>query len=108
MACCGELVPVDEVKEITGAYPAIMFEIRWQNINVHDFDPVAGTEEFASVGVRLLYGEPENVGLVIIGLHAHEKEIFPTEWETRAVQDTQIYVAEQRYWAGMAQGVSLL
>lgn len=101
-AQAGELEPVDLVKEIVGATDEHIFEIRW-DVNVTEKDLLGG-KVFKTVQVRLYHSEPSNFIDSFVGLHAHEKEIDPTsEAETNRLQDAEIQVAVDLFYAGRPQ-----
>ena len=101
LACKGQLAPIDQVKSVDGAYPAELFEIRWNNIPV---SVMANGRQRRDVALlRLFYGETEHVSFMAVGLYAWEKPQYrPRDNErTREEQDAAIEVAEKRYWRGV-------
>lgn len=84
----GELNPPDEVDTLSRPNPdAGFFEIRWQDINVTELQPV---KKHVKVAVRLYYVEPQEFSRAMIGLHGHEKVIKSTPKETRDCQNKEI------------------
>ena len=88
----GDLIPVDHVKSVQHPMAAEMFEIRWQHVNVTEV--VDGKTRHRQAQVRLLHAEPARLGLVALGLHAHEKRVVRGDARaTRAAQDREIETA---------------
>jgi|GEM_PF-1041366 len=93
----GALAPVDHVKSIEHPLAAEMFEVRWQNVRVTEAQ-ADGRVRHRDVQVRLLHAEPQALGVVAVGLHAHEKLVVPGDARaTRAAQDTEIAHAAAVY-----------
>lgn len=103
LAASGLATPVGHVKDIGNSPIVPMFELRWdREIRVTEVDE-RGRQSFRIIKVRLLHAEPPQFGLCAVGLHAHEKLIFPNEARrTRAAQDAEIEVAVERYNTGYA------
>jgi hypothetical protein len=103
LAASGLAKPVDHVKDIGNDPIVPMFELRWdREIRVTEIDE-RGRQTFRTIKVRLLHAEPAQFGLCAVGLHAHEKLIFPDDRQrTRAMQDAEIEVAVERYNSGYA------
>ncbi len=103
LAASGFAKPVEHVKDIGNSPVVPMFELRWdREIRVTEVDG-RGRQTFRIIKVRLLHAEPPQFGLCAVGLHAHEKLIFPNDVrQTRASQDAQIGVAVERYNSGYA------
>jgi hypothetical protein len=100
LAQAGELKPIDHVKEIGEG--DVLFEIRWPHVGVSQVNG-AGEVEHVDIEVRLLHAEPVELSVCAVGLHAHEKAIFPGDRRrTRDAQDAEIAVAIQRYHSGVA------
>lgn len=93
-AARGGLNPVDEVKALRGGHQRL-FEIRWQDIAVRSRDrndrPV-----FDTTNARLIHAEPDELGIAMLGLVAHEK---PNTAEGAAEQRRHIEQAETLYQA---------
>lgn len=98
-AAQGRLRPPYELKSLRGG--DTLFEIRWNDVNIHE-RPTGGPERHTSVEVRLIHAQPyDDLGLCILGLHAHEKVIVEDDEEaTKALQDDQIDIAAQRFLSG--------
>lgn len=98
-AARGELEPPAELKPLRGGDS--LFEIRWQAIPVHEVLP-SGRPSHTEVGVRLIHAQPfDELGLCILGLHAHEKTIIEDDHAaTKDAQDHQIDIAEQLFASG--------
>ena len=98
-AAQGKLRPPGELKSLRGG--ATLFEIRWRDINVREVDPL-GNESYAQVEIRLIHAQPyDQLGLCILGLHAHEKTIIKGDRvATKARQDAEIDFAESRLISG--------
>lgn len=98
-AAQGKLQPPEELKPLRGG--GSLFEIRWQAIPVRE---VVSEELQAArkVEVRLIHAQPfDELGLCILGLHAHEKTIVEDDRAaTKDAQDDQIDIAEQLYASG--------
>ena len=96
-AAQGELYPPEELKSLRGN--DVLFEIRWSQgeISVNEVNRVG-----IPVEVRLIHAQPsDQLGLCILGLHAHEKVIIegnPTA--TKAAQDAEIDKAEHLLTSG--------
>nr|WP_296534085.1 hypothetical protein [uncultured Actinomyces sp.] len=92
-AAQGKLRPPGELKSLRGG--ATLFEIRWRDINVREVNPL-GNDSYAQVDVRLIHAQPyDQLGLCILGLHAHEKVIIEGDRvATNARQDAEIAIAE--------------
>nr|WP_300338189.1 hypothetical protein [Actinomyces sp.] len=90
----GKLQPPGEIKALRGG--DILFEIRWTDINVHERPP-AGPDRHTKSEVRLIHAQPyAELGLCVLGLHAHEKKIIPDDARaTKNLQDDQIDIAER-------------
>lgn len=92
----GELEPPGELKLLgDGRLP--LYEIRWSGIKVRERPEDGGPERFFDVEVRLLHGEPDELGLCFIGLHAHEKQYWGTDDEIKEAQDAEIGTAANVY-----------
>ena len=91
-AAQGKLRPPEELKSLRGG--DTLFEIRWRDINVREVNP-SGIESYASVEVRLIHAQPfDQLGLCILGLHAHEKAIIKDDpAATKDAQDAEIDIA---------------
>ncbi|MGP1497867.1 MAG: hypothetical protein ACTTI9_05015 [Schaalia odontolytica] len=89
----GKLRPPGELKSLRG--DVTLFEIRWWDITVREAHP-SGIDSYASVEVRLIHAQPfDQLGLCILGLHAHEKVIIEGDSvATKAAQDAEIDIAE--------------
>lgn len=98
VAAAGCLKPVDEVREIGEG--RVLFEIRWLEIPVTDVDE-GGTVRHSTTQARLLHAEPVELSVCAVGLHAHEKTVFPDAGLTRAAQEAEIAVALTRYHQGI-------
>lgn len=97
----GELVPVDHVKTIEHPLAAEMFEIRWQHVQITEQE-ADGRVRHRAAKVRLLHAEPDALGVVAIGLHAHEKLVVPDDARaTRRAQDAEIEIAIGTYAAAL-------
>ncbi len=97
----GELEPLDHVKSLDHPLAAEMFEIRWQHVPVTEAT-VDGGVRHRDVRVRLLHAEPAALGVVAIGLHAHEKVVVDGDARaTRDVQDAEILKAVGIYAAAL-------
>ena len=92
-AAQGKLRPPGELKSLRG--DVILFEIRWRDIDVREVNP-SGIDSYAQVEVRLIHAQPyDQLGLCILGLHAHEKVIVEGDpAATKAAQDAEIGIAE--------------
>ena len=72
-AAQGKLRPPEELKSLRGG--VALFEIRWRDIDVREVNS-SGIDSYAQVEVRLIHAQPfDQLGLCILGLHAHEKVI---------------------------------
>ena len=98
-AAQGKLRPPEELKSLRGG--AALFEIRWRDIDVHEVNS-SGIDSFAQAEVRLIHAQPfDQLGLCILGLHAHEKVIVNGDpVATKAAQDAEIDIAECRLTSG--------
>lgn len=98
-AARGELKPPEELKPLRSG--GSLFEIRWQAIPVHEICP-SGLHSHTKVGVRLIHAQPfDELGLCILGLHAHEKTIIEDDQAaTKDTQDDQIDIAERLFASG--------
>lgn len=98
-AARGDLQPPGEIKSLRAG--DILFEIRWTGINVHERQPT-GSERHTTAEVRLIHAQPyDELGLCVLGLHAHEKEIIDGDAQaTKRLQDDQIDLAEQLFSSG--------
>ncbi|UZN02679.1 hypothetical protein [Cellulomonas sp. S1-8] len=93
----GALTPLDHVKSIEHPLAAEMFEVRWQHVRVTEERP-DGRLRHRDAQVRLLHAEPGALGVVALGLHAHEKVVVPGDARaTRAAQDAEIVRATSVY-----------
>ena len=100
-ATAGALEPVDEVKAL-GDGRTSLFEIRWSDVAVATVTD-DGEVRHDRVEVRLIHAEPVELGLSAIGLHAHEKTIYPGDNDaTHAAQNEQIGLATEIYHRGVA------
>lgn len=95
----GELRPPGELKSVGSGRPTL-YEIRWSGIAVRERDDAGGPDAYFDVEVRLLHGEPDELGLCFLGLHAHEKQYWGSDDEIKAAQDAEIEVARNRYLIG--------
>lgn len=96
----GELKPPKEVKRVRSGTPAfVLYEIRWSDIKV--IERREDGMEQKRIDARLYYVEPPNVGLMLLGLHCHEKRVDGTPAEIREWQDAEIDKAENLYNEGM-------
>ena len=98
-AAQGKLRPPGELKSLRG--DVILFEIRWRDIDVREVNP-SGIDSYAQVEVRLIHAQPyDQLGLCILGLHAHEKVIIEGDpAATKAAQDAEIDIAEHLLISG--------
>ena len=98
-AAQGKLRPPEELKSLRGG--VALFEIRWRDIDVREVNS-SGIDSYAQVEVRLIHAQPfDQLGLCILGLHAHEKVIIKgNPAATKAAQDTEINIAERRLISG--------
>ena len=96
-AAQGKLYPPEELKSLRGN--DVIFEIRWSQgeISVNEVNRVG-----IPVEVRLIHAQPsDQLGLCILGLHAHEKVIIEgNPAATKAAQDAEIDIAECRLTSG--------
>lgn len=92
----GELEPPDELKPVGDGRPSI-YEIRWSEIEVHERPDGDGPHRFKKIEVRLLHGEPLELSLALLGLHAHEKRTDGTDEEIKRAQDAEIERAKAIY-----------
>lgn len=92
-AAQGKLRPPEELKSLRGG--VALFEIRWRDIDVREVNS-SGIDSYAQVEVRLIHAQPfDQLGLCILGLHAHEKVIIKGDpAATKAAQDAEIDKAE--------------
>lgn len=99
MATKGELNPPDELKGVAQNIPQTrFFEIRWADIAVLEKDPSQPSgRRSVKLQMRLYYAEPEWVGLVLLGLHCHEKSTSGNKAQVRAAQDEEIRKAIELY-----------
>ena len=98
-AAQGKLRPPGELKSLRG--DVTLFEIRWRDIDVREVNP-SGIDSYAKVQVRLIHAQPfDQLGLCILGLHAHEKVIIEGDPAgTKVAQDDEIDIAEDRLTSG--------
>ena len=98
-AAQGKLRPPGELKSLRGG--VTLFEIRWRDIDVREVNS-SGIDSYAQVEVRLIHAQPfDQLGLCILGLHAHEKVIIKgNPAATKAAQDAEINIAERRLISG--------
>lgn len=97
-AARGDLEPPDELKPVSnGRLP--LYEIRWSGISVHERSEDGGPDNYFDVEARLLHGEPDELGVCFIGLHAHEKQYRGTPAEIKQAQNAQIETAANLYLA---------
>lgn len=98
-AAQGKLRPPGELKSLRGG--VTLFEIRWRDIDVREVNS-SGIASYAQVEVRLIHAQPfDQLGLCILGLHAHEKVIVNGDpAATKAAQDAEINIAERRLISG--------
>lgn len=95
-AARGELEPPDELKPVSdGRLP--LYEIRWSGITVHERTEDGDPDSYYDVQVRLLHGEPDELGLCFIGLHAHEKQCRGSADEVKRAQNAEIETAASIY-----------
>jgi hypothetical protein len=89
-AMAGRLEPVDHVKSLDRVLQSDLFEIRWQNVEVVERD-LTGHQVAKRVHVRLIHCEPQTFPHAVVGLHAHEKVVFPGDnGRTREAQQRDI------------------
>lgn len=104
LAAEGRLVPVEQVKpidQIAGAQAADLYEIRWRDLAITEQE--GGVVRYLNIEVRLLHAEPVRLGVAAVGLHAHEKLVFPGDAaRTKMAQDDEIREALRRYNEGFA------
>lgn len=110
-AARGRLRPVDHVKCLDRGEAQCLFEVRWSGVTVQEVDrrPEAGKNPDGSLKVihvdveaRLIHAEPTSLSLAALGLHAHEKVVFPRDRaRTRAAQNAEIDIAIGLYRAGL-------
>lgn len=92
----GELEPPDELKPVSdGRLP--LYEVRWSGIAVRERSVDGGPDSYFHVEARLLHGEPDELGLCFIGLHAHEKQYWGTPAEIKQAQNAEIEIAATVY-----------
>ena len=98
-AAQGKLRPPEELKSLRGG--VALFEIRWRDIDVREVNS-SGIDSYAQVEVRLIHAQPfDQLGLCILGLHAHEKVIVNGDpAATKAAQDAEINIAEHLLISG--------
>ena len=98
-AAQGKLRPPEELKSLRGG--VALFEIRWRDIDVREVNS-SGIDSYAQVEVRLIHAQPfDQLGLCILGLHAHEKVIVNGDpVATKAAQDAEIDKAEHFLTSG--------
>ena len=98
-AAQGKLRPPGELKSLRGG--VTLFEIRWRDIDVREVNS-SGIDSYAQVEVRLIHAQPfDQLGLCILGLHAHEKVIVNGDpAATKAAQDAEIDKAEHLLISG--------
>ena len=96
-AAKGKLYPPEELKSLRG--DDVLFEIRWAGgeISVNEVNRIG-----IQVEVRLIHAQPfDQLGLCILGLHAHEKMIVNGDpVATKAAQDAEIDKAEHLLTSG--------
>ena len=106
----GQLREPEDMKPVQRRIPgASLFELRWQGINRVIPDHTShGRRE--SVLLRLYFGEPEQFGRSMIGLHCHVKDVTGHAEHDRAIQNQEIEKALQCFTAGMpmAWGIDAL
>lgn len=99
----GQLQPPDELKTVRRRGALVrFFEIRWSGLAVAERG-LDGRPRESRVDVRLYYAEPPQFGLVILGLHCHEKSVIGSDDAIKAVQNTEIDRALACYAQGMAE-----
>lgn len=98
-AQAGELAPIAEVK-VLGTGGEVLFEIAWKGLTV--MERTAGGDVPRSLEVRLIHAEPIELSVCAVGLHAHEKRVYPDDPKrTHDDQDAEIDVALVRYNQGI-------
>jgi len=102
LACEGHLKPLDHVKSIDGAYPAELFEMRWNDIPVYVL--ADGQQREGKVLVRLFYGEAQHLSFMAVGLHVWEKPQTENQRRIHDAQEAAIQIAVERYWEGVGTG----
>ncbi len=99
----GELVPVDQVKPVEDPDAEWLFEIRWADLALQEQRQGEALSRHITIEARLYHAEPLSLGVVAIGLHAHEKAIVEDDPKaTRQAQDLEIHEAIVRYNDGLA------
>lgn len=88
----GRLESLDEVKSLTRAEHAPLFEIRWNEVLVSTRDLVTGELTSFGISLRLYLYDPDG-DTWVVGLWAHEKRFGADDIETKALQDQQIDLA---------------
>lgn len=92
----GELEPPEELKPVgDGRLP--IYEIRWSELGVRERPGDGDPDRFKQIEVRLLHGEPLELSLALLGLHAHEKYTDGTDRENKRAQDAEIERAKAIY-----------
>lgn len=94
-AARGQLHPVDELKSLRSGRGSL-YEIRWNHINVVDDDN--GKHVHSKTNARLIHAEPNELGIAMLGLVAHEKRPGSPKQD----QDDRIDEAERIFNAGLS------
>lgn len=88
----GRLTPGDHVKTVRQEPEVDLFEMRWTDLAVTPQDRITGLYgDEVLIHVRLYY--VEEGAQWVVGLYAHEKEIFADQAATDAAQDSHIGAA---------------
>jgi hypothetical protein len=86
----GDLKPVDHVKKLGRGSRADLFEIRWQDITVHEV-ATDGKVSYPKIKARLQHAEPAGEPTLLIGVHAHEKVVVKGDNAmTKSLQNQEI------------------
>ena len=95
----GRLIPVSQVAEIDRAASEFLFEIKY-DFNVVFLDG-EGNRATRKMRTRFYISEPPTFPNHFVGLHVHEKQIFPNDHSLEnAMQNTEIDLAVKYYEAG--------
>ncbi len=84
----GTLRVPHQVKGVRRGSEIRLGEIRWSGLTA--VERRGGHERGLQLQARLYYAEPDGYGLVILGLHCHEKCTDGTDAEVKAWQDEEI------------------
>lgn len=104
----GQLEPPSELKPIGGGDLLPLYEIRWSGISVHEQPPDGGQARYFKVEARLLHGEPIELSVCFVGLHAHEKQYEGSHDEVKRAQDDHIEIAATAYRDAQSLGWDVL